>query len=185
LDLIAKSPESTWRHECELQFQITLGKALIASRGHAAPITGEAFARARELCERLNRPPQFVSVLHGQWTHSLLRAELTVARQRAKELLESGESRGDPVWTLMGCRSSGVTCFPLGDFRAARSYLDRGLDLFDPAQRPLYAGLTVDDVQVVVLYYSSWAVLYLGDIDQARARCDAAMAVARQLGQAY
>lgn len=185
LDLLAKLPESVWRYESELQFQIALGKALIASKGHAAPVTGEAFARARELCEQLGRPPQFVSVLHGQWTHSLLRADLGVARQRAKELLESGEVKGDPVWILMGCRSSGVSCFPLGQFREARSYLDRGLKLFDPAQRPLYAGLTVDDVQVVMMYYSSWAVLYLGDVDQARARCDSAMNIARHLRQAY
>jgi predicted ATPase len=63
--------------------------------------------------------------------------------------------------------------------------LDRGLELFDPNHRSLYAGLTVDDVQVVMLYYSSWASLYLGEIDQARARCTAAMTVARRLAQPY
>lgn len=185
LDILAKTEEGTDRLRLELEFQLALGKALIATKGHAAPITGEVFARAREVCEQLDRPPLFVSVLHGQWTHALLRAELPAARQRAAELLQSGEARRDEIWTLMGCRASGVTCFPLGEFRASRTYLDRGLELFDPNRRSLYTSLTVDDVQVVMLYYSSWSTLYLGEFEEARSRCDRALALARQLGQPY
>jgi predicted ATPase len=168
-----------------LNIQIALGKALIATQGHAASVTGETFARARELCDRLERPPQLVSVLHGQWTHALLRAELSSARRRAKELLDLGEVRGDAVLKVMGCRASGVTSFPLGEFHGTCDHLDRGLDLFDPAQRPLFAELSVDDVQVVMQYYSSWALLYLGYLDRARQRCDAALGEARRLGQVY
>jgi class 3 adenylate cyclase/predicted ATPase len=185
LALLAKAEDPAWRNERELAFQIALGKCLIATKGHAAAETGEAFARARHLCGLLPRPPQLVSVLHGQWTHSLLRAELTDARQRAKELLELGESTDDPILKVMGCRASGVTCFPLGDFRGVRTYLERGLQLFDPERRALYAGLTVDDVQIVMLYYSAWAAVYLGETEQGRAQCKTALQLARQLGQPF
>ena len=185
LDVLVATPAGAWRDDRELNIQIALGKALIATKGHAASVTGETFARARELCDRLERPPELVSVLHGQWTHALLRAELSSARRRAKELLDLGEVRGDAVLKIMGCRASGVTSFPLAEFHGTCDHLDRGLALFDPAQRPLFAELTVDDVQVVMHYYSSWALLYLGHLDQARQRCDTALAEARRLGQAY
>jgi predicted ATPase/class 3 adenylate cyclase len=185
LDVLAHCPESAERNRHELEFQIALGKVLIATKGHAASNTGETFARARQLCDLLDQPPQIVSVLHGQWTHALLRAELNSARRRAGELLCLGEARGERIWQVMGYRCFGVTSFPLGEFQTACDYLDRGLELFDPTRRSAFNQWTVDDVQIVMMYYSSWALLYLGHLDQARQRCDAALAEARRLAQPY
>ena len=185
LDLAAQLPRNTWRHQQELDLQIALGKALIATKGYAEKETGETFARARQLCERLQQPPQLLTVLHGQWSHALLRADLASARRRAGELLEQGRSRNDVVWTLTGCRFSGITCFPLGEFAAGRDHLQRGLELFDPAQRAVYAAVTVDDAQVVMLTYLAYVLLYLGHPDQARERYRLAIAEARRLAQPY
>jgi class 3 adenylate cyclase/tetratricopeptide (TPR) repeat protein len=185
LSLIERLPESPWCHQQELALHIARGKALIATKGYAVKVTGETFTRARELCDLLNQSSLLVAVLHGQWTHALLRADLASASRRAEELLEQGEVRNDEVWTLMGCRFRGVTCYPLGEFAAARDYLERGLKLFDPARRSIYSALTVDDSEVVMLTYLGYALLYLGDVDQARARCGAALAEARRLSQPY
>jgi class 3 adenylate cyclase/predicted ATPase len=185
LDVLTRSPPSSERNRHELEFQIALGKVLIATKGHAAPVTGQAFGRARELCDLLGEPPQIISVLHGQWTHALLRADLGSARRRARELLRLGEVRGEPVWQVMGYRCIGVTSYPLGEFQTACDYLDRGLELFDPNRRSAFDQWTVDDVQVVMMYYSSWALLYLGYFDQARQRCDAALAEARRLAKPF
>jgi predicted ATPase/class 3 adenylate cyclase len=185
LDVLAHCPESAERNRHELESQIALGKVLIATKGHAAADTGQTFARARELCDLLDQPPQIVSVLHGQWTHALLRAELRAARRRAGELLCLGEARGEQIWQVMGYRCFGVTSFPLGEFQTACDYLNRGLELFDPTRRSAFNQWTVDDVQIVMMYYSSWALLYLGHLDQARQRCDAALAEARRLAQPY
>ena len=46
--------------------QIALGRALIVTQGYAAAAVGETYARARALCERLDRPPEIVPVLYGQ-----------------------------------------------------------------------------------------------------------------------
>jgi class 3 adenylate cyclase/predicted ATPase len=185
LSLIERLPESAWRHQQELDYQIARGKALIATKGYAESITGATFARAHQLCDLLNQPPQLLAVLHGEWTHALLRGELASAHQRATDLLKQGEARGDELWTLMGCRFVGVTCFPLGEFAAGRDHLERGLKLFDPTRRSTYAALTVDDAQVVMQTYLAYALLYLGDVDQARAQCQAALAEARRLSQPY
>jgi class 3 adenylate cyclase/predicted ATPase len=185
LDLIASIPDSIFRRQQELELRIALGKALIATKGYAVPATINTFARARQLCEELNQPPQLVSVLHGQWTNSLMRADLASARRRADELLELGEARNDPIWKLMGCRLNGVTCFPLGEFSAAERFLKRGLELYDPAHRAIYTALTVDDAHVVMQAYLSWVLLYLGHLDQARKQRDEALAEARRLSHAY
>jgi hypothetical protein len=60
-------PDSTARRRHELDLQIALGKSLIATKGYTVPATVDAFARARELCENLDNPPQLISALHGQW----------------------------------------------------------------------------------------------------------------------
>ncbi|MEJ2379349.1 MAG: adenylate cyclase, partial [Pseudolabrys sp.] len=185
LDLIANIPDSIFRRRRELELRIAHGKALIATKGYAVPATIDTFARARELCEQLNDPPQLVPVLHGQWTNALMRADLELARRRADELLKLGEARNDPCWTLMGCRLNGVTSFPLGEFSAVSRFLTRGIELYDPAHRSIYSALMADDAYVVMQAYLSWALLYLGHIDQACKRREKALAEASRLSQAY
>ena len=77
----------------ELDLQISLGKAMIATKGYHAPETGEAFNRAHRLCEQLDKPPQLVSVLYGQWVHVCAAGDLALARSRAEELLTLGMER--------------------------------------------------------------------------------------------
>jgi predicted ATPase len=185
LTLVANLPEGVTRIQHELDLQIAFGKAMIATKGYAAPETGEAFDRALSLCEQLDSPPQLVTVLHGQWVRVLLAGDLALARSRAEELLKLGVERNDPVWTVMGCRISGVTCMWLGEFIAAHDYLERGLLLYDPAHRSRYVELTVDDPHVMLLTYLAWTLLCLGCLDQSRAKRDAAMAEARLLSRAF
>ena len=90
LELIPSLPEDKLRHQHELELQIALGKALMATEGYATRATGETFDRARYLCDRLDSPPQLIAVLLGQWLHALLRAELASARARAHEMLGLG-----------------------------------------------------------------------------------------------
>jgi class 3 adenylate cyclase/tetratricopeptide (TPR) repeat protein len=185
LELIARLPDSPRRRRSELDLRVALGKALIATKGYAVDSTGATFDRARELCEQLDRPPHLLTVLHGQWTHALLRSELTSARQRAEELLDFGERNDDAIMTLMGCRFSGITHFSLAEFGTAQDHLERGLRLFDPAQRPNYAEVTFADGRVVMAYYLSWALTYQGDLNRARHWRDEALADARRLAQPY
>jgi predicted ATPase len=93
--------------------------------------------------------------------------------------------RNDPVWTVMGCRISGVTCWWLGELIAARDYLERGLLLYDPANRASYAELTVDDTHVMLLTYLASTLMCLGYLDQARAKREVALTEARSLSRAF
>ena len=185
LTLLTSLPDNARRWRYELDLQITLGRALIATRGQGARAVGEAYARARQLCEQLEGPAQLLPVLFGQWVHCLLRGELISARRSAAELLQLGTSRADASVKFVARRCSGVTDLYLGEFTAARADLEQGLALFDPAQRSVYAALEAYDAHVAMLSYLSRTLVSLGYLDQARVRRDAALAEAAKLGHAF
>src|SRR5262249_24676315 len=76
LSLIGNLPDGAERLQYELDLQIALSIALIATQGYAAPAVAKTHGRARELCERLDRPTQLVYLLAGECVGHLHRAEL-------------------------------------------------------------------------------------------------------------
>ena len=63
LELLQTLPDTGARAQHELLFQTTLGVALIATRGYAAPEVGAAYRRARDLCQQLGETPHLFPVL--------------------------------------------------------------------------------------------------------------------------
>jgi tetratricopeptide (TPR) repeat protein len=185
VELIAGADDSSWRRQCELDLTIAIGKAQIATQGYAIESTGDTFTKAHLLCKRLGDPPQLLAVLHGLWTHALLRAEFPSAQRQAEALLARGEARDDRMWLLMGCRFGGVTQHPLGNFGEASRLLERGLELYDPAQQATYAALTVDDPRVVMMTYLSWSLMCLGEFAKAERYSLQAVAEAQKMAHVY
>ena len=167
IEVLPKDESEDGRTQLELDLTIALGKAQIATQGYAIPSTGETFARAGQLCARLGTPPQTLAVLHGLWTHSLMRAELDSARQQARALLQRGEQGGNRMQLLMGNRFCGVTSHPLGEFAEATRLLEAGLELYDPLQQAIYWALTVDDPRVIMLDLP----LVVADVPRPRVGC--------------
>jgi class 3 adenylate cyclase/predicted ATPase len=185
LNLISRLPDGVRRQEHELALQIGLGQALFATQGWAAPGVGDAYARARQLCDELDRPHKLLPILYGQWIHQAMRADLERAQRLAGEMRQLGDIQDDTVARVMGCWSSGFTCLHLGDFAAARAHLERGLALFDPIQRPQYSELTPIDALVFLLTQLSLVLACSGYLDQARCRRDAGLAEARRLSHVH
>jgi tetratricopeptide (TPR) repeat protein len=185
LDLSSQLPEGAQRQQHELDLQITIGRALMATRGFAAPEVGEACARARELCDQLNRP-QFVPVLYGQWAHHFLRAELDQARDGAVEMLHLGEERKDLTLKVLGRQTLGLTSFSLGNFASCRENLEHAAALYDPAHlAEYYTTLNPSNPYLVVQLWLSRALGCLGYLDQARTKMDWALTEARHLGHTF
>jgi predicted ATPase len=186
LDLLRNSADDTWRWQHELDLQITLGQALIATQGYWAPEVGETYARAHQLCQQLNWPPQFVAVLYGQCEYHLcLREDLALAHQLADELLTLGEAQNDKAIKQVGHHSRGAVRMWLGNFVAGREDNEQSLKLHAPAHGALFATVMAEDPRVAALISISSALSYLGYADQARARDAEALAMANQLGHAY
>jgi predicted ATPase len=178
LDLLFGVPDSAARQEQELDLQISLGHALLTTEGYSGPEPGEAFARARQLCEQLNRPPK-LRVLTGQFTFRLVRGELAQAEHHAGEIRHLGEARNDVIWERAGSRLSGLVCCYLGKFTDARAYLENWLSSWDQTHRASVS--SAEDPYVLGLIYLSRTLLYLGYVDQARLRRDEALAEVRRL----
>ena len=181
LGLIANMPDGAERLQYELDLQIALSIALIATQGYAAPAVAETHGRARELCERLDRPTQLVYLLAGECVGHLHRAELALACQLSKQILDLGEARNDAAVKFQGHLSSAVSWFFRGDFVAARAHAEQALALYDPA----HAVLGPVDPQIRTLTYSFRLLMYLGYLDQARLRRHETLAQARQRTHAH
>lgn len=87
LALLNRLPESDGHQQQELDLLILLGQALIAIKGFGASDVSEVLVRARQLCDQLGHPPQFIRVLWGQWMQHLSRGELATSSQVADEML--------------------------------------------------------------------------------------------------
>src|SRR5262249_18597453 len=72
-EIIAALPDAAERIQHELVLQTTLGSALMALKGQAAPEVGQAYARARELCRQVGETPQLFPILFGLWRFYLVR----------------------------------------------------------------------------------------------------------------
>jgi class 3 adenylate cyclase/predicted ATPase len=185
LELLTSLPDSASRQRHELELQIALGRAFIATQGYAGPAVGETYARARVLCEQLGRPPQIVPVLYGQYVYHLIKGQLRLAQTIAADLLRRSEESVDAAVSNLGHRVSGSICFYLGELLAARARLEHALARFDPAHRLFYLSFSTQDAWVLLLSFLSWDLFCLGYLDQAQSRSEAAIGEARKLGHVY
>jgi hypothetical protein len=108
---------------------------------------------------------------------------LSPAREIAADLLQRGEDGADVAMTVMGHRLSGQSCFYLGEFLAARTHLEQAFVRFDPAHRAL--SFFFQDPWIPLLNYLSRDLCCLGYLDQARLRCEAAVAEASKLDRPF
>ena len=122
LVLISELPENPRSANDESSnLQTALGRALIATKGYAAAETGEAYARARRLCEDLGDTATLVRVGYGQYLYHLIRAETSPCHQVATEILSFAEKTGSDEARILGHRTLGVSLYEFGRFPAARS----------------------------------------------------------------
>ena len=180
IQLLNDLPDGRNRDRIELELQLALSRSEIATKGYAARGVGEALAKARLLCERLNRPPALISVLDGLWTHALMRTELKEAERIAEEILHIGEARDVGTWTARGCRLAGLTCIARGQYQAGRRHLERGLQLYDPGENTRRTAFILYDPQVMMMAFLGIALFELGFVDRARGGLRAALAEARK-----
>lgn len=180
LDLLAGLPEADRRRR-ELDLQVALGVALMATQGWAAPEAGRANARARELCEQIGATAQLWPVLYGQWVFHGVRAEHNAAREVADEFLRRAQEHQEASATVVAQRISGTGAFWRGEMAVARTHLEPTLALYDPERHRSLAFLYVQDPRVAALSALSWTLFALGYPEQARARSREALDAAREL----
>jgi class 3 adenylate cyclase/tetratricopeptide (TPR) repeat protein len=185
LDLLASLPDTPSRQQQELDLRVTLGLALMATRGYAAPEVGDMIGRARALAEQLDRTDYLIGLLNGQCFYHCLRAEHHLARSVAEQMEQMGEACSDRALLLLGHYSHGVVCYSLGQLVVARELFGQCDGLDDPANRTVYTALAAEDPYAGMLVQSGLTLAHLGYLDQAQGLVTKALAEARRLDHAY
>ena len=149
------------------QLHVAYGNALIAARGYSAPETAEAFARARESASGDEDAPGRLAADYGLWASSYMRGDLPLMRAHAEAFLGDVEARPNSPEASVAHRAAGMTCWFAGEYREARSHLERALALFEPGRDDDLAFRFAWDPGVAAmasLAIASWA---LGEVDRA------------------
>ena len=164
---------------------ISVGTALIAARGYAAPDVEQAYARARKLCQHVGETPQLFPVLRGLWAFYLVRAEYSTAHELAEQLLTLAQHEQDPTLLMQAHGVLGMTMFYLGEFLQAPEHFAQGIALYDPAQHHSLAFVYGEDPGVILLAHLAWTLWFLGYPDRALQRSQEALALAQELSHPH
>jgi class 3 adenylate cyclase/predicted ATPase len=181
LDQLALLPDDPKRKRQELELRSSLSAVLIAVKGFAAPETGDAYARARKLWEKLGSPGEFLQIPYGQSRYHMNRGELDLAQRLDKDLLRLSRQRNDAAGLVLGHYSSGRTLVFAGRFASSRSQLEEAVALYNPISHGSLVQQAAVDPQVASQAYLGIVLFCLGFPDQALARSSAAVAEARRL----
>ena len=175
-EAVGHLPEGSQRDRRDLDFQFALGPCLIATQGPASGKAVATFVRARELCERLGDPPEYLQVMFWLVTASVVRGELPRAAEMIATLLRLAQAHGDRPALLNAMRGEAMILLFMGRLADARKAIEGAVEAFnasDEADR-LAARSAGQDAGVADLALMSWALWLLGDVDTAVTRMIAA-----------
>jgi predicted ATPase len=181
LDQLALLPDNFERKRQELEFRGALGAVLNAVKGVAAPETGHAYARARELWEQLGSPSEFLHVPYGLSRYHMARGELDLARRLGEDLLRGSHQRNDSGGLVLGHLSSGRDLMLVGRFASSRLHLEEALALYDPNSHHSLVDQAGLHPLVTSRAYLGHVLFCLGFPDHAFAQSNTAIAEARRL----
>jgi predicted ATPase len=153
----------------------------MAAKGIAAPETGHAYARARELWEQLGSLSEFLHIPYGQSLHHVFRGELDLAQRLDEDLLRLSGQREDSAGLVLGHYASGRTLMFTGRFASSRSHLEQALALYDPIRHHALVHQSGFQPHVLSRAYLGIILFCLGYSDQALEQSSVAIAEARRL----
>ena len=169
LALLNGFPSGPERDTLELQTLTPLGTAYIAARGYAAPKVGPVFVRARELCERIGQPSQLFAVVWGNFAWRVVRGEMGLSMELAKEAIGLAERFEDPGIWMEALFLLGLTLFYRGDFVGALTQYEKALLRYDDRERTaLWASHVGQDAGITHRCYLALALWQLGYPEQAQ-----------------
>lgn len=180
LDTVAAKEEEHAR--LELQFQLTLGQALIAARGYTAPETKLAFARAEELVEKIGDAGQRYSTLYGVFVGHLIGGQIDAASEAIDRMHQLASSEEDEAYLCLVYRLRGSLSFFSGQLPQALDELDKAVKLYGPAAQQQLAQHFGPDTGAAAQIFLAMTEWLAGLQDSAQRTAQSAVANARALG---
>ena len=181
LSLLATLPETSARAQQEIDLQLTLGPALMATKGHAAPEVEQTYARARALCAQVGETPQLFPALRGLCRFYLSSGVLPTAWELGEQLYRLAQRAVAPAPLLEAHDALGSILFYLGEYAAARTHLEQGLALLHPPAEQSQALRHDVAPGVRCLAYTANTLWCLGSPAQAVKQSQEALALSQAL----
>jgi predicted ATPase len=185
LEILKTLPDTLERAQQELDLQLMLGPALIATQGYGAPEVQHAYTRARVLGQQSGETPQLFTALRGLHVCSLMRGELETGQELGEQLLRLAQHQQALALLLEAHLALGSTLFFRGELSSARVHLEEGTAFYDSKQHRSLAFRHGQDTGVVCLSYTSWVLWHLGYPDQALQPSHEAQALAQELAHPF
>jgi len=185
LELLKALPDSPERAQQELTMLVTLGAPLAAAKGYSAPEVERTFTRARDLCQQLGEIPQLFPVMYRLSGYYLLRGEFEKALEIGEQMLGLARTAQDPDFALEAHCSMAFTLYYLGELVTAREHLRTAVTLYDPKKHQSHAFIYGQDPGVASLSYEARVLGYLGYLEQAEAKAEQALTLAKNLAHPH
>jgi DNA-binding winged helix-turn-helix (wHTH) protein/tetratricopeptide (TPR) repeat protein len=173
LEFLKSLPDTPVRFQQEISLQISLGLALVATKGYAAPEVERSYTRALELCQQVEVTPQLYWSLWGLQGFYYVQAQLPTARELGEQLVDLAQRLEDPG--LLGAAHCvlGATLSSLGEPLPARARLEQGIALCGTQRHAR--------LQAICLSLLGRVLWVVGYPDQALQKVQEALALAREL----
>jgi len=181
LELLKTLPDTPERIQQELTLQLALGTPLMATKGYSSPEVGQAYARARKLCQQMGDTPQLFPVLYGLSVFYIVGTDLQTARELGIQCLSLAQRVQDLGLILEAYTALGPTSFYLGKLTESRVHMEEALALYDPQQHHSYAFVYGTNPAVVALGFAARTLCLLGYLDQARQKGNELLAMTQGL----
>jgi predicted ATPase/class 3 adenylate cyclase len=179
LDLVETLPDTPDRRERTLALLVTLGPALIMTKGPGTPEVEATYARALEVCESLPPSPEHIAAFWGWWRVS---RDFRSMAERADRLLDLAEQLRDSGGLLQAHHCQWATRFNLGDPETCCRHIEEGLRLYAAGDYRSHAAIFGGhDAKVCGLGELALAQWLLGSPDRGRRHVAASLAWAREL----
>ena len=159
-----------------LRLQTSLGNALIWAKGHQAPETSAAFARARELASQVEDASERFSAYWGLFAGHFNRCEPAPMREMAELFLREATAEPDCPEAVVAHRNFGTTCFYFGDYAGAHDHFQKTIKLYDQAHHADFANRFGQDPRAAAQAYDALALWVLGRVDEALPLAERALA---------
>lgn len=169
----------------ELNFQIALGPALLATKGNAAPDVERAYTRAREICQQVGDNAQLFPVLRGLMMYYLVRGQLRTGQQLGKQLLDLAQSQSEPALLLLAHYQLGMVLLLRGELASAHTHHSQALTIYNPQEHRTLALRYGIDLGVGSHTYLAWELWQLGYPDQALQHSQKARTLAQDLSHSH
>ncbi|WP_437647634.1 TOMM system kinase/cyclase fusion protein [Sorangium sp. So ce362] len=173
------------RAEMELGLNGIIMPALITTKGWSAPEVKRIYERAIELATQTGEQERGSQALHGMAMFTLFRGDLTAARDIASQCARLAEDMNDVVALAQASLILANVTTWLGDHDAGEPHHQRVIELYQPAQLPVYMARYGWNPSIVVRVTHAMSACICGEPDRAVRIYEDAIAAAEATGHPF